>query len=464
MIVARTLPGATGAGAGIWVARVVTALLAGCDRRPAVRPRPRCHRRVTPYRPWWYTAISGPPGRTVLGVVWAMLLVTVAACSVPAAASSPPSRPTGGQGGEGVQSVGQVGDLVVVVAAATKHEPRPSLTSRAQTELLGAAESRNVTNGPNGKSSVVRVASADGASSSSIPLTPRRQDHSVEYGGNRDQLIKNNVDQAVLAVGRVTATKPGLDLLEGMSNATRGPDTGTLIVISNGLSTEGGLDMRQVGWNADPNLLAADLFSRGLLPHLSGWRVVFTGLGETAGSEQPELSTPMRHKLGDYYMLAILVAFILLISAALVYWTAVWDGSPEQDDLAHYTRLIHHHLVRQQQLENQATELDRQIERHRRHAERARSRAYTKASVPMRTADEFITIWRTLRPQHDPVALPTIEPNSAVGAVGHHTLTARVQPDDRPVTTTFGHIQDGPLFGDHSVGNWDPDDPHLPKL
>ena len=82
----------------------------------------------------------------------------------------------------------------------------------------------------------------------------------------------------------------------------------------------------------------------------------------------------------------------------------------------------------------------------------------------MRTADEFITIWRTLRPQHDPVALPTIEPNSAIGAIGHHSPIHRIQADDRPMTTTFGHIQRGPLFGEDSVGSWDPDDLHLPKM
>jgi len=66
---------------------------------------------------------------------------------------------------------------------------QPSLTARAGRELQAAAENRNVTNGQNGKDSVVRIASADGYFTTILPLTPRRADFQVEHGANRDQLI-----------------------------------------------------------------------------------------------------------------------------------------------------------------------------------------------------------------------------------------------------------------------------------
>jgi outer membrane protein OmpA-like peptidoglycan-associated protein len=83
-----------------------------------------------------------------------------------------------------------------------------------------------------------------------------------------------------------------------MPSAVAGP--GVLIVVSNGLSTSGGLDFRQVGWNADPAQITVQLRTRHLLPDLAGWRVVFTGLGATIG-EQPPMPKPTRDKLTAYW-------------------------------------------------------------------------------------------------------------------------------------------------------------------
>ena len=80
---------------------------------------------------------------------------------------------------------------------------------------------------------------------------------------------------------------------------TRGP--GTLLVLSSGLSTAGGFDLRQVGWGADPHAAALTLRSRGLLPSLGGWHVIFSGLGDTAG-RQPALPLPQRTELNRYWL------------------------------------------------------------------------------------------------------------------------------------------------------------------
>jgi protein-S-isoprenylcysteine O-methyltransferase Ste14 len=52
-------------------------------------------------------------------------------------------------------------------------------------------------------------------------------------------------------------------------------------------------------------------------------------------------------------MLAVLIALIMLLSAALVFFTAFRDGSAEQEDLAHYSALVHEGQWRQHKLEDE---------------------------------------------------------------------------------------------------------------
>lgn len=82
---------------------------------------------------------------------------------------------------------------------------------------------------------------------------------------------------------------------------------GTLIVLSSGLSTAGGFDLRQVGWSANPRATAATLRRRGLLPRLAGWRIVFSGLADAAG-RQPALPLPQRSTLIRYWLAICRVA------------------------------------------------------------------------------------------------------------------------------------------------------------
>lgn len=193
------------------------------------------------------------------------------------------------------------GDRVVVLATATVHEPRPMLTDRALAQLRNAAESTNVSDGHNARGSVARVTTADGQFSSLLPLTPRDADGNVEHGLRRNSLIDDNLRVVSDTVIATTARRPGLDLLQGMDDAVAGSDHGVLIVVSNGLSTRGGFDLRQTGWNAEPEWIVAKLRERDLLPDLSGWRVLFTGLGATAG-DQPPLPRTLRKKLAAYWM------------------------------------------------------------------------------------------------------------------------------------------------------------------
>jgi outer membrane protein OmpA-like peptidoglycan-associated protein len=71
-------------------------------------------------------------------------------------------------------------------------------------------------------------------------------------------------------------------------------------VISSGLSTSGGFDLRSTGWDAIPGSIAAQLKARGLLPDLVGYHVVFSGLGGTA-DRQPPLPLPQQSTLINYW-------------------------------------------------------------------------------------------------------------------------------------------------------------------
>jgi outer membrane protein OmpA-like peptidoglycan-associated protein len=197
------------------------------------------------------------------------------------------------------------GDTIVVLASGTANEPRPSLTPQAEQVLRDAAESGDVSDGRNGSGSVAVVTSADtgsgGQPAEVLPLTPRRANCEVEHGFQRDNLIDTNIARVRNAVAGRAAVRPGLDLLAGIDNAVRGYSPGTLVIASNGLSTAGGFDLRQVGWNANPADLVTQLAQRGLLQNLlPRWHVLFTGLGATAGA-QPPLTKPARDTLVGYW-------------------------------------------------------------------------------------------------------------------------------------------------------------------
>jgi hypothetical protein len=115
------------------------------------------------------------------------------------------------------------------------------------------------------------------------------------------ETLDRNIAAVQRAVEREAARGP-FDLLATLATAVRAtPPPATLIVISSGLSTAGGFDLRQVGWDAIPRIVAAQLETRGLLPGLFGYRVIFSGLGNTAG-RQPALPLPQQTTLTRYWL------------------------------------------------------------------------------------------------------------------------------------------------------------------
>ena len=178
-------------------------------------------------------------------------------------------------------------DLVVLVSASSA-EPVPTLSDRVSS-LLRDTATRDVA-----------ILDTDGQTHGS---------HG-DAGRSGAALAALSGEQAAAGWGttvQATPRRAEFDLLRGIRTAVRDREPGTLVVISSGLSTEGRLDLRQVGWSQDPDRLAESLRGEDVLPNLTNWRVVFSGLGDTAG-QQPPLPGATRQTLSDYWRSICLVA------------------------------------------------------------------------------------------------------------------------------------------------------------
>ena len=209
--------------------------------------------------------------------------------------------------------------VIVVVASATRNEPAAVLAS------VDLALMRRDALSPTG--AISYVVDPNTGQPRTVALTPRRPDGEVEYGPSQDAVLTANLNQVQRLLDREAADGP-FDLLSLMAMAVRVSSVpGTLIVVSSGLSTAGGFDLRQVGWYASSATVAAQLKHEGLLPVLTGWHVLFSGLGDTAGN-QPALPLPQRSELADY--------IIAICRAAGAAWCAT-DDVTRPAPLAHST-------------------------------------------------------------------------------------------------------------------------------
>jgi outer membrane protein OmpA-like peptidoglycan-associated protein len=182
---------------------------------------------------------------------------------------------------------------MIIAASATANEPDPVLSPYVMQVLRTAGTGSSDAN--------AYVVAPGSGQPKVISLTPRRSDGQVDFGPTRGQVLAANLGAVQRAVEGEAGDGP-LDLLSTMAAAARvAPPPATLIVVSSGLSTAGGLDMRQVGWDASPQKIAAQLKSAGLLPDLAGYHVLFSGLADTGGS-QPALPLPQRNALVAYWL------------------------------------------------------------------------------------------------------------------------------------------------------------------
>ena len=180
----------------------------------------------------------------------------------------------------------------IVAATATANEPASVLSSAILQSLRSAGL---------GRAPATAYVMAPGASQpDSLPLTPYLSNGQVDYGPTRTAVLAANISAVQRAVEN-EAAQGQLNLLGTLDAAVKAaPAPATLIVVSSGLSTSGALDLRQVGWDASPGWVAAQLKARGLLPDLAGYQVIFSGLGDIAG-RQPALPLPQQTTLASYW-------------------------------------------------------------------------------------------------------------------------------------------------------------------
>src|SRR5215471_16197823 len=190
-------------------------------------------------------------------------------------------------------------ETIVVAASATMNEPDPVLAAPELTLLrnAGATSSR----------ATAFIMNPNTGQAREVSLTPRRADGQVDYGPERDRELAANVQRVQQLLGQEAASRP-FDLLTVIAQAVRVTShPGTLLVLSSGLSTAGRFDLREVGWGANPRAAAIALRRGGFLPHLTGWHVLFSGLGDTAG-RQPAPPLPQRTELTRYWLAICQVA------------------------------------------------------------------------------------------------------------------------------------------------------------
>jgi outer membrane protein OmpA-like peptidoglycan-associated protein len=174
---------------------------------------------------------------------------------------------------------------VVIAVPATSAEPRPALSDRAR-QLLR-------TEGERDDACVdLLVGGADAAVAATLPVSPLRNGR-PERSQREKRLAANlrRIEQAVAGLGTDVNGLHPLGLMDAAVRRHAGP--AILIMLTSGVGTEAALDVRRLGWGADPDQTVATLRAGGWLPDLRGWTVLFVGLGDTAGS-QPHLTPPLR--------------------------------------------------------------------------------------------------------------------------------------------------------------------------
>jgi outer membrane protein OmpA-like peptidoglycan-associated protein len=177
------------------------------------------------------------------------------------------------------------GALAVIVGAHS-NMVAPSLLDSVQGELDTASR----------LGSPATVIVDDGSPSASAPVQLKTGNDNPLYQQDQISQLKNKI-------AKTRAESPEVDLLAAITLAGRsvgdaaGPKT--IVVIDSGLQTTGALrfqDQEGALLNADPDEVVEQLRRTRQLPDLSGMRVVFTGLGDTAAPQRP-LPAPARATL-----------------------------------------------------------------------------------------------------------------------------------------------------------------------
>ena len=185
--------------------------------------------------------------------------------------------------GCGASKVDSAPGALAVIVGAHSNMVAPSLLDTVKTEIDTAAE----------LGSPATIIVDDGSPTASAPVSLKTANDNPLY--QQDQ-----INQLTNLINQTRADNPEVDLLAAMDLAARsvtdaaGPKT--IVVIDSGLQTTGALrfqDQDGALLNANPDEVVDQLRRTQQLPNLTGMRVVFNGLGDTAAPQQP-LPAPAR--------------------------------------------------------------------------------------------------------------------------------------------------------------------------
>lgn len=174
-----------------------------------------------------------------------------------------------------------------VVAGSTANAPALTVSASATAQLKAVGES-------NGSVTVV-IPSGTPQTMGTTSIGSSAQDAIVCQNDQRTKLT-----QITTYLAGLKAATPQVDFLGAIGQAARdlGSNPLGVLVFGSGLQTADPLDFAGSGLlYADPAQVVADLRSRSLLPtDLKGVTVYWSGMGDTAGAQQP-LTVPARSNL-----------------------------------------------------------------------------------------------------------------------------------------------------------------------
>lgn len=187
---------------------------------------------------------------------------------------------------------------VIVLATATSNEPGSQLPAGFDQTLRAANATQR------GTLTVLMPRSGKTEQiGDPVPVAVTREGSGPE---NDPQLLDEGLQRISGTVAkRVTAlasNEPVLDLLTGLNDAARRSPKSTIVAVSSGLQDTGLADFSGLGWDFRNADVVDSLRTKGFLPDLSGKKVVFVGLGNTAGSAQVPLPAPMQTKVQSLWI------------------------------------------------------------------------------------------------------------------------------------------------------------------
>lgn len=117
-----------------------------------------------------------------------------------------------------------------------------------------------------------------------VDMEPRRPNGDIERGPRIDELVDERMIELDAAIADAAARGTATDPLPALDAAAR-TGAGRILLITAGLGLTGPLDPAAAAWDRAP----ADLVEEAadLIPDLTGRTVVISGLGRTAGEQEP---------------------------------------------------------------------------------------------------------------------------------------------------------------------------------